>query len=50
MTDDRELDFEIMRTGAPNLDVILGGGVPVGSFNLIAGTPGTGKTILQLPE
>lgn len=40
-------DFEIMPSGVPNLDTILGGGIPVGSFNLIAGGPGTGKTILS---
>jgi circadian clock protein KaiC len=33
-------------SGVPGLDLILGGGVPEGSFNLIAGAPGTGKTTL----
>jgi circadian clock protein KaiC len=33
-------------TGVPGLDLILGGGVPEYSFNLIAGEPGTGKTTL----
>src|SRR5688572_14870995 len=33
-------------SGVPGLDLILGGGVPAGSFNLIAGAPGTGKTTL----
>ena len=33
-------------TGAPGLDDILGGGVPKLSFNIIAGTPGSGKTTL----
>ena len=33
-------------SGVPGLDTILGGGVPEFSFNLIAGTPGSGKTTL----
>src|ERR1019366_3198969 len=33
-------------TGAGGLDEILGGGVPEFSFNIIAGTPGCGKTTL----
>ena len=33
-------------TGVPGLDGILGGGLPEFSFNLIAGTPGAGKTTL----
>lgn len=33
-------------TGVPGLDIILGGGIPELSFNLIAGGPGTGKTTL----
>ena len=33
-------------TGIPGLDEILGGGLPEYSFNLIAGTPGAGKTTL----
>src|SRR3990170_2094146 len=33
-------------TGVPGLDVILGGGLPEFSFNLIAGAPGAGKTTL----
>ncbi len=33
-------------TGVPGLDDILGGGVPEFSFNVIAGTPGAGKTTL----
>lgn len=31
-------------TGVPGLDNLLGGGLPEFSFNLIAGTPGSGKT------
>jgi circadian clock protein KaiC len=33
-------------TGVPGLDELLGGGIPEFSFNLIAGTPGSGKTTL----
>lgn len=35
-----------LTTGVPGLDVILGGGLPEFSFNLIAGAPGCGKTTL----
>lgn len=35
-----------LATGVPGLDTILGGGLPEFSFNLIAGTPGSGKTTL----
>jgi circadian clock protein KaiC len=33
-------------TGVPGLDAVLGGGLCEGSFNLIAGGPGAGKTTL----
>jgi circadian clock protein KaiC len=33
-------------TGVPGLDELLGGGLPEFSFNLIAGSPGSGKTTL----
>ena len=33
-------------TGVPDLDAVLGGGLPEYSFNIIAGSPGTGKTTL----
>src|ERR1700694_4680829 len=33
-------------TGVPGLDAVLGGGLPEYSFNLIAGSPGSGKTTL----
>ena len=33
-------------TGVPGLDTILGGSLPTLSFNLIAGSPGSGKTTL----
>jgi circadian clock protein KaiC len=35
-----------LATGIPGLDQILGGGLPEFSFNLIAGSPGSGKTTL----
>jgi len=35
-----------LETGVPGLDNLLGGGLPEFSFNLIAGTPGSGKTTL----
>jgi circadian clock protein KaiC len=33
-------------TGVPGLDVVLGGGLEPGSTTVLAGAPGTGKTIL----
>jgi circadian clock protein KaiC len=33
-------------TGVPNLDTILDGGLPTGSLTVVAGAPGSGKTIL----
>ena len=38
--------IERLATGVPGLDEVLGGGLPEFSFNLIAGTPGGGKTTL----
>jgi len=38
--------MERLQTGNAQLDRILGGGVPTGSLVVIAGAPGTGKTIL----
>ncbi|HEX5754224.1 MAG TPA: ATPase domain-containing protein [Archangium sp.] len=38
--------MERITTGIGGLDIILGGGLPLNSLNVIAGTPGTGKTIL----
>ncbi|SFC35216.1 ATPase domain-containing protein [Massilia yuzhufengensis] len=42
MTD--QLELGQLRTGIPGLDTILGGGLPELSFNIIGGTPGSGKT------
>jgi circadian clock protein KaiC len=38
--------IETLPTGVRGLDAILGGGIPEFSFNIIAGTPGCGKTTL----
>jgi circadian clock protein KaiC len=35
-----------LSTGVPNLDLVLGGGIPRGSVVLAIGAPGTGKTML----
>lgn len=35
-----------LSTGIPAFDTVLGGGLPVGSLTVLAGVPGTGKTIL----
>src|ERR1700674_3002444 len=39
-------DMRRIRTGIPDLDLILGGGLEPGSLVILAGAPGTGKTIL----
>ncbi len=38
----------MLDTGVPGLNEVLGGGLPAYSFNLIAGTPGSGKTTLAM--
>ncbi len=38
--------MERLPTGVPNLDEILKGGFPAFSVNVLAGSPGTGKTVL----
>lgn len=38
--------LRLLSTGIPGLDEVLGGGLPEYSFNLLAGTPGAGKTTL----
>ena len=42
----RKVNIRCLPTGVPGLDNLLGGGLPEFSFNLIAGTPGSGKTTL----
>ena len=37
-----------LSTGSAALDEILGGGLPTRSVNVIAGEPGTGKTVFAL--
>jgi circadian clock protein KaiC len=39
-------DVGRLQTGIPDLDLILGGGLEPGSLVIVAGAPGTGKTIL----
>jgi circadian clock protein KaiC len=41
-----KVKIQRLATGVPGLDQLLGGGVPEYSFNLLAGTPGSGKTTL----
>ncbi len=41
-----KVNINRLATGVPGLDEVLGGGLPEFSFNLIAGTPGGGKTTL----
>jgi circadian clock protein KaiC len=42
----KKVNIHRLNTGVPGLDNLLGGGLPEFSFNLIAGTPGSGKTTL----
>jgi circadian clock protein KaiC len=42
----KKVNIHRLKTGVPGLDNLLGGGLPEFSFNLIAGTPGSGKTTL----
>ena len=42
----KKVPIRLLKTGVPGLDTILGGGLPEFSFNLLAGTPGAGKTTL----
>lgn len=46
MSKGKKVIIEKLPSGVPGLDPILGGGVPEGSFNLVAGAPGGGKTTL----
>lgn len=38
--------MERLKTGIAELDLVLGGGIPIGALVVFAGGPGTGKTIL----
>ncbi|MGZ5038210.1 MAG: RAD55 family ATPase [Usitatibacter sp.] len=42
----KRVPIPLLETRVPGLDRILGGGLPEFSFNLLAGTPGAGKTTL----
>ena len=42
----KKVNIRRLKTGVPGLDNLLGGGLPEFSFNMIAGTPGSGKTTL----
>jgi len=46
MSEAKRVAIRQLPSGVPGLDLILGGGVPEYSFNLVAGEPGTGKTTL----
>lgn len=46
MSERPRVPLTLLPTGVPGLDEVLGGGLPEYSFNLIAGTPGAGKTTL----
>ena len=41
-----KVTIQRLASGVPGLDNLLGGGIPEFSFNLVAGTPGSGKTTL----
>lgn len=42
----KQVQIRRLVSGIPGFDELMGGGVPEFSFNLIAGTPGSGKTTL----
>ena len=46
MSKSKKVTVHKLATGVRGLDDILGGGIPEFSFNIIAGTPGCGKTTL----
>jgi circadian clock protein KaiC len=45
---DRASTLERLSTGSDALDAILGGGIPTGSVTVVAGEPGSGKTVFTL--
>jgi len=47
MNEHNKVVLNTLSTGVPDLDAVLGGGVPEYSFNILAGAPGTGKTTLS---
>ncbi len=46
MNEQKKVVLGTLSTGVPDLDAVLGGGLPEYSFNILAGAPGTGKTTL----
>ena len=44
MNEQVKVSIRKLPTGIPGLDEIMGGGLPEYSFNIVAGTPGCGKT------
>jgi circadian clock protein KaiC len=46
--DRRPFQLDLLPTGVPNLDPVLGGGVPAVSMTIIAGEAGAGKTTLAM--
>jgi circadian clock protein KaiC len=48
MTDGNTAAPDILETGIPYLDRILGGGILRGALAMVIGAPGTGKTVLAL--
>ena len=42
----KQVTIRRLATGVPGLDAVLGGGLPEFSFNLLIGSPGSGKTTL----
>ena len=45
---DQASTLKRLSTGSTALDAILGGGIPAGSVTVVAGEPGTGKTVFTL--
>jgi circadian clock protein KaiC len=46
MNDPNTVTVHKLATGVPGLDAVLGEGLPEFSFNILAGSPGSGKTTL----
>src|SRR5678815_4739202 len=46
MTPQDKVIINKLPSGVPGMDEILGGGLPEYSFNIIAGSPGCGKTTM----
>src|SRR6266550_7191664 len=46
MNERRKVNIKKIPSSVPRLDIVLGGGFPEYSFNLITGDPGSGKTTL----